>query len=55
VGITWPVPPELDDAALECRLFMPPFTPPEALRPQPVWSSVHAELRRPGVTLWCMS
>lgn len=51
VGITWPVPPELDDAALERRLFMPPFTPPEALRPQPVWASVHAELRRPGVTL----
>ena len=51
VGITWPVPPELDDAALERRLFMPPFTPPEALRPQPAWASVHAELRRPGVTL----
>jgi len=51
VGITWPVPPELDDAALERRLFMPPFTPAEALRPQPVWARVHAELRRPGVTL----
>jgi transposase len=51
VGITWPVPPELDDAALERRLFMPPFTPAEALRPQPVWASVHAELRRPGMTL----
>ena len=27
VGITWPVPPELDDAALERKLFTPPFTP----------------------------
>ena len=26
VGITWPVPPELDDAALERKLFTPPFT-----------------------------
>lgn len=51
VGITWPVPPELDDAALERRLFLPPFTPPEALRPQPIWARVHSELRRPGVPL----
>ena len=51
VGITWPVPAELDDAALECRLFTPPFTPAQALRPQPAWERLHAELRRPGVTL----
>jgi transposase len=51
VGITWPVPPELDDVALEGRLFSPPFTPPETLRPQPEWTRIHAELRRPGVTL----
>ncbi|TCZ61049.1 hypothetical protein [Roseicella aquatilis] len=51
IGITWPVPAGLDDAALEARLFSPPFTPREALRPQPDWSRVHAELRRPGVTL----
>lgn len=29
----------------------PPFTPQEALRPQPDWPRIHAELRRPGVTL----
>jgi transposase len=50
-GITWPVPAGLDDAALEARLFSPPFTPKEALRPQPNWPRIHAELRRPGVTL----
>ena len=51
VGITWPVPPELDDAALERKLFMPPFASTEAPRPQPEWTRIHAELRRPGVTL----
>jgi transposase len=51
VGITWPVPPELDDAALERKLFTPPFASTEAPRPQPEWARVHAELRRPGVTL----
>jgi transposase len=51
-GITWPVPPELDDAALERKLFTPPFAiPAQALRPQPDWARIHAELRRPGVTL----
>ena len=50
VGITWPVPAALDDVALERRLFTPPFTP-EPGRPQPEWARIHAELRRPGVTL----
>jgi hypothetical protein len=53
VGITWPVRAELDDMALERKLFSPPFTPPEALRPQPDWARVHAELRRPGAFGWC--
>jgi DNA-binding CsgD family transcriptional regulator len=52
VGITWPVPPELDDMALERKLFTPPgFVATEAARPQPDWSRLHTELRRPGVTL----
>jgi transposase len=50
VGITWPVPPELDDVALERMLFTPAFGG-EPTRPQPDWSRLHAELRRPGVTL----
>ena len=49
VGITWPVPAELDDSALEARLFSQPFAVQE--RPQPDWPRLHAELRRPGVTL----
>ncbi len=50
VGITWPVPEALDDTALERKLFTPPFTS-EAVRPQPDWPRMHAELRKPGVTL----
>ena len=50
VGITWPVPAELDDAALERKLFSPPFVA-EPSRAQPDWPHWHAELRRPGVTL----
>jgi transposase len=52
VGITWPVPPELDDAALQRKLFTPPGAiTAEKVRPQPDWARLHAELRRPGVTL----
>jgi transposase len=51
VGITWPVPAGLDDSALEARLFSPPFAVQESPRPQPDWPRLHAELRRPGVTL----
>jgi len=50
VGITWPVPDGLDDAALERKLFSPPFAA-EPSRPQPDSPRLHAELRRPGVTL----
>ena len=45
-----PVPAELDDAALERKLFSPPFVA-EPSRAQPDWPHWHAELRRPGVTL----
>jgi transposase len=52
VGFTWPVPPELDDAALERKLFTSPgLIAAETTRPQPDWARLHAELRRPGVTL----
>jgi transposase len=51
VGITWPVPAALDDVALERKLFTPPFAAGEPARPQPEWARIHAELRRPGVTL----
>ena len=52
VGLTWPLPPELDDdVRLENRLYPPPSDLPSDERPQPDWAAVHRELRRPGVTL----
>ena len=50
-GLSWPLPEDLSDEALE-RLVYPP-TPVTAKdrRPQPEWAAVHRELRRPGVTL----
>src|SRR3954452_7620495 len=51
IGITWPVPAEIDDAELERLLFAPAgFNRPSA-RIMPDWHHVHAELRRRGVTL----
>jgi transposase len=46
----WPLPPELDDATLEAGLFAAGRQPPPA-RPPPDWATVHAERKRPGVTL----
>jgi transposase len=51
-GLTWPLPPELDDdVLLENRLYPPPSDLPGDKRPQPDWAVVHQELRRASVTL----
>jgi len=49
-GLRWPLPPDLDDGTLEIRCYPPPDRTTTA-RPTPEWSELHAELRRPGVTL----
>lgn len=49
-GVVWPLPPELDEAALEARLYPPDPSGARVLVP-PDWSYVHRELRRKGVTL----
>jgi transposase len=51
VGLSWPLPEELDDAALEEMLFAKEPAPPTEARPVPDWAYVHRELRRKGVTL----
>ena len=51
IGITWPVPQELDDAELERRLFTPAALAGHPERPLPDWHQVHKELKRRGVTL----
>jgi hypothetical protein len=51
IGITWPIPEELDDTALERKLFAPAGYNPARSKPLPDWGHVHAELHRRGVTL----
>ena len=48
-GLGWPLPPELDEAALEARLFVPSALARERVSPDLVL--VHQELKRVGVTL----
>ncbi|NAT45259.1 IS21 family transposase, partial [Pseudomonas syringae pv. actinidiae] len=48
-GLTWPS--VLTDSELQRHLFPPPPDVPSDQRPMPDWAHVHAELRRPGVTL----
>jgi len=51
IGITWPIPDDVDDTALERKLFAPAGYNPPRSKPLPEWGHVHAELRRRGVTL----
>lgn len=52
-GLGWPLPPELDEAALQARLYPPPV--PKRDSPLPDFAHVHTELAHCGVTrflLW---
>jgi transposase len=54
-GLSWPLPADLDDEALESLLYPPPPPLSNEGRPLPDWAAVHKELRRKGVTrflLW---
>jgi hypothetical protein len=51
VGLTWPLSPEMDDRALEERLYGRAAPPPADERTIPDWALVHRELRRKSVTL----
>jgi transposase len=50
-GVSWPLPPGLEDAALEKQLFPPPPPPSAGQRPQPDYTAIHKELKGPNVTL----
>src|ERR1700736_4947709 len=50
-GLPWPLPDDLDDAALEARVFARPAVPPARDRVVPDWIQLHQELKKPGVTL----
>ena len=49
-GLAWPLPEEMDEAALEARLLRRPRAP-TGPRPQPDPAHIHEELKRVGVTL----
>ena len=49
LGLAWPLPAELDDAALEARLFPRAAPVRDRVRPDCGW--IHRELKRVGVTL----
>jgi transposase len=50
-GLTWPLPDDLDDAALEARLYTRPAARATSDRVLPTWAALHQELKKPGVTL----
>jgi len=51
-GLTWPVPQEMTDAALETRLFAAAGTKQGHRRlAEPDWAEIHRELKRKHVTL----
>lgn len=51
-GLSWPVPPELDELSLERRLFpLDPMIKRNGTSREPEWKYIHEELRKKGVTL----
>ena len=50
VGLGWPLPADLDDGALERRLYSQPSARASAFV-EPDYARVHQELKRKGVTL----
>jgi transposase len=50
-GLSWPLPEDLSDEALERLVYPSPPVIAHDRRPQPDWPTIHRELRRPGVTL----
>ncbi len=44
-GLSWPLPDDMDDEALEARLFPPATAELARRRPVPEWREVHRELR----------
>ena len=51
VGLSWPLPSDLSDEALEHLLFPPSAEVLNGQRVEPDWALLHLELRKPNVTL----
>lgn len=50
-GLGWPLSEDLDDSAIDERLFPKLPLARDGRRPVPQWSKIHQELKRKGVTL----
>ena len=50
LGLPWPLAPDADEVIVAARLFTD-HTRTAGARPMPDWSTIHAELKRKGVTL----
>jgi transposase len=50
-GLSWPLPEDLDDGALEAMLNERKSSPKPARRPLPAMEDIHRELKKKGVTL----
>lgn len=51
-GLSWPLPDDLGDEALERLLYSPPGRPAGQIsKPEPDWDQLHQDLKRPHVTL----
>jgi transposase len=50
-GLTWPLPPDLDEEKLDALLFAKKGGRSSEKRPEPKWEEIHAESKRKGVTL----
>ena len=53
-GLSWPLPADLDDGALERLLFPLAAPPPAEERAVPHWATVNRELKGKGVTLFLL-
>lgn len=54
-SLPWPLPPDLDDTALEARLYFAPVQRIATIETLPSWDDTHFELKKKGVTrmlLW---
>jgi hypothetical protein len=49
-GLSWPLPPELDDDVALEQLLFPDEHRPVSNRPEPDWAWIHTELQRRHVT-----
>lgn len=50
-GLTWPLPPEMDDAGLENLLFPVIVAPSRCRKVEPDWAAIHLALKQKGATL----